>query len=83
MSIKPGKLNDAIGLTNKGSYPCIWNVLTVLLTMSAATANAESSFSVICRTKRYSICTREAMTTYIHKTKIFCNSKHCIFYTEN
>jgi hypothetical protein len=53
------------------------------LTMSAATANAESSFSVMCRTKRYSICTREAMTTYIHKTEIFCNSKHCIFYTEN
>ena len=64
MSIKPGKLNDAIELTNKGSYTCIWNDLTVLLTIYVTTANAESSFSVMCRTKRYSICTREAMTTY-------------------
>lgn len=50
---KPSSLCKTLNMTTKALYPCIWNILTELITMPVATATAERSFSVLRRIKTY------------------------------
>ncbi|CAC5395408.1 unnamed protein product [Mytilus coruscus] len=52
-SQKPSSLCETLNITRITLYPCIWNILTVLITMHVATATAERSFSVLRRVKTY------------------------------
>lgn len=50
---KPSTLFDTLSMTTKELYSCMWNVLTVLLTMPVAKATDERSFNVLRRMKTF------------------------------
>ncbi|XP_060585819.1 uncharacterized protein LOC132741624 [Ruditapes philippinarum] len=50
---RPVRLQETLQKTNKDLYPCIYNILAVLLTMPPTSASCERSFSAMKRIKNY------------------------------